>query len=142
MALFADRPIMSEAEALFVGRQRVAHLATVDQRGSPHVVPVSPAYDGDRLIIASESNTAKVRHVIANPAVSISFDEYSEIWDALKQVIVFGRAYLITTGMEFERDRNLLYEKYRQYEIDAPIEEDDSVFIEVQIDRVSTWGFA
>jgi hypothetical protein len=75
-----------------------------------------------------------------NPAVALCFDEYSEVWDALKQVIVYGQAYLIESGSEFRRDSDLLYRKYAQYEIDSPIEEADSVMVEIRVERVSSWG--
>ena len=34
-----------------------------------------------------------------------------------------GEAYVVDAGFEFERDRALLYEKFPQYESEAPIEE-------------------
>ena len=59
----------------------------------------------------------------------------------LKQVLLYGAPYFIETGMEFVRDRNLLYEKYPQYETSSPIEEATSLIVEVEIERASTWGF-
>ena len=56
-------------------------------------------------------------------------------------MLVYGAPYFIETGMEFERDRNLLYEKYTQYETSSPIEEATSVMVEIEIERASTWGF-
>ncbi len=52
-----------------------------------------------------------------------------------------GEAYVIDSGFEFERDRALLYEKYPQYEREAPIDEGASIIVEVRADRVVTWGF-
>jgi hypothetical protein len=56
-------------------------------------------------------------------------------------VLLYGAPYFIETGMEFVRDRNLLYEKYPQYETSSPIEEATSLIVEVEIERASTWGF-
>lgn len=133
-------PMFTASEAMFVERLRVAHLASVLPDGTPHVVPISPVLDLDRLVLATETDTQKVRNVRRNPAVSVCFDEYSEVWSALKQVVAFGRAYLIETGYEFQRSRDLLYRKYAQYEIDSPIEEATSVMIEVRVERVASWG--
>jgi hypothetical protein len=47
---------------------------------------------------------------------------------------------LVDPGFEFERDRSLLYEKYPQYEAEAPIEEGSSVIVEVRVERVVSWG--
>ncbi|MDP9328088.1 MAG: pyridoxamine 5'-phosphate oxidase family protein [Actinomycetota bacterium] len=120
---------------------RVCHLATTRTDGTPHVVPISAVLDLDRLVFATEIGTMKVRNIHANPFVAICFDQYDEDWTLLKQVLLYGAPYFIETGMEFERDRNLLYEKYPQYESSAPIEEGASVIVEVEIERASTWGF-
>jgi PPOX class probable F420-dependent enzyme len=135
-----DGPALSRAEADFVARQRVGYLATVYPDGRPHVVPISPVLDLDRLLFATEQDTQKVRNLEGNPFVAIAFDEYDEDWSTLVQVIVHGEAYVIDSGFEFERDRTLLYEKYPQYESEAPIEEGDSIIVEVRPDRVVTWG--
>jgi PPOX class probable F420-dependent enzyme len=135
-----DGPALARAEADFVARQRVGHLATVYPDGRPHVVPISPVLDLDRLLFATEQDTQKVRNLEGNPYVAIAFDEYDEDWSTLVQVIVHGEAYVIDSGFEFERDRTLLYEKYPQYESEAPIEEGDSIIVEVRPDRVVTWG--
>ena len=51
-----------------------------------------------------------------------------------------GAAYLIESGPEFGRDRELLYEKFPQYERVAPIEEGTTVIIEFRVERVSSSG--
>jgi PPOX class probable F420-dependent enzyme len=133
--------LLRAAAAEFVARQRVGHLATVTAGGEPHVVPISAALDGDRLVFATDTDTQKVRNLRGDPHVALCFDEYTEIWASLQQVIVYGRAVVVESGPEFVRDRNLLYEKYEQYETEAPIDEPGSVVVEVSIDRVTTFGF-
>jgi nitroimidazol reductase NimA-like FMN-containing flavoprotein (pyridoxamine 5'-phosphate oxidase superfamily) len=133
-----DRLTVKQAE--FVTRRRVAHIASVTMGGEPHVVPVSPVLDGDRVVFASEVDTQKVRNLRGDPHVAICFDEYGEDWTALQQVIVYGRSILIESGPEFDRGRGLLYENYAQYETEAPIEQPGSLIVEVRIDRVTSWG--
>jgi PPOX class probable F420-dependent enzyme len=132
---------LSGDETEFVAAARVGHLATTRRDGTPHVVPISCVLDLDRLVFATETNTVKVRNIRDNPYVAICFDEYDEDWSLLKQVLISGAPYFIETGMEFARDRALLYEKYNQYETSSPIEEETSVIVEVEIERASTWGF-
>ena len=131
---------LSPAEAGFLATQRIAHLATVTEAGGPHVVPISPALDDDRVVFASDTETQKARNLHGDPNVAICFDEYTEMWPALKQVVVFGRALMVASGPEFTRDRGLLYEKFEQYETEFPIEEGDSLIFEVTIERVSAFG--
>ena len=135
-----DGEAFTGPEAAFVEAQRVAHLATVRSDGTPHVISVCTVLDLNRLVFASDKDARKVRNLQGNPNVAVCFDEYTEVWSALKQVIVFGEAYLVKSGPEFERDRGLLYDTYPQYESDAPIEEDSSVIVEVRADRVVSSG--
>ena len=131
---------LTTSQAEFVDRQRVARLATVTEEARPHVVPISPALDVDRLVFATDRPTAKVRHIEGDPHVALAFDEYTEDWTALRQVIVFGTAMIVESGPEFERDRGLLYDKYEQYSTVAPIERGTSVLVEIRIDRVFADG--
>ena len=131
---------LSGAAAAFVDPFRVAHLATFSEETGPHVVPISPVLDLDRLLFATEPDTAKVRNIVGNSSVSLGFDTYDEDWSQLRAAVVFGEAYVIESGPEWERGRNLLYEKFPQYPVDAPIEPGSTVIVEVRPDRVVTWG--
>jgi nitroimidazol reductase NimA-like FMN-containing flavoprotein (pyridoxamine 5'-phosphate oxidase superfamily) len=109
--------------------------------GTPHVVPVCPVLDLDRIVIASAFDR-KVANIRDNPAVCIAFDDYSEDWEhGLAQVIVYGDAYLVDSGPEFDRDAALLNEKFPQYPAStSPIEVGTTVIIEIRIVRVSSSG--
>jgi PPOX class probable F420-dependent enzyme len=135
-----DGQPFSGAEAAFVTDARTAALATIYPDGRPHVVPISPVLDLHRLLFATERDTQKVRNIEANPEVAIAFDEYHEDWSQLRQVIAHGEAYMLDGGFEFERDRALLYEKFPQYEREAPIEQGSSLIVEVRVERVVSWG--
>ncbi|MGZ8602519.1 MAG: pyridoxamine 5'-phosphate oxidase family protein [Actinomycetota bacterium] len=136
-----DGQVFTGAEAAFVAIARTCALATSYPDGRPHVVPVSTVLDLDRLVFATEADTQKVRNIDADPNVAICFDEYHEDWSQLLQVIAHGEAYVLDSGFEFERDRALLYEKFPQYEAEAPITDGSSVIVEVRVDRVVSWGF-
>jgi PPOX class probable F420-dependent enzyme len=133
------RERLREAETELVRWSRVARLATVGG-GELHVVPVSPVLDGDRLVFASDAGSAKVRNIRADPRVAIVFDDYAEDWTALRQVFVRGRAQVVDAGVEWSRLRELLYQKYLQYEEQAPLEEGDSVMVVVTVTGVSSDG--
>jgi nitroimidazol reductase NimA-like FMN-containing flavoprotein (pyridoxamine 5'-phosphate oxidase superfamily) len=131
---------LTRGQAEFVERQRVAALATIFADGRPHVVPVSTVLDVNRLVFATELDTQKVHNLKGDPHVALAFDEYSEDWAELRQVVVFGRAMVIESGPEFERGRGLLYEKFEQYEPIAPIVQGRAAIVEIRIDRVSADG--
>jgi len=128
-------------QAAFVDHAKVARLGTTMLDGTPHVVPVCPVLDLDRIVIASAFDR-KIANIRDNPAVCIAFDEYSDDWDhGLFQVIVYGDAYLVESGPEFDRDAALLNEKFPQYAVSTyPIEVGSTVIIEIRIVRVSSFG--
>lgn len=135
------RPLLGGAEAEFVAERPVAALATTYPDGLPHVVPICPVLDLDHLVFATEPDTQKVLNLRSSPFVSVGFDEYLEDWTRLRQVIVHGEATLLDGGFEWRRDRQLLYDKYPQYEAGSPIVEGSTFIVEVRIDRLSSWGF-
>jgi nitroimidazol reductase NimA-like FMN-containing flavoprotein (pyridoxamine 5'-phosphate oxidase superfamily) len=131
---------LTGAEAQFLSDARVGHLATVRMGSWPHVIPVCPVLDLDRIVIASAYDR-KVSDIRDNASVTFCVDRYGEDWNnELAQVIVSGEAYLIESGPEFERDRALLYEKFPQYPDVAPIDEGSSVIIEFRITDVVSSG--
>ena len=107
----------------FAAQSRVARLATVDDAGYPHVVPVCYATDGRAYyspIDAKPKRTPaarlkRVRNIRANPRVALLIDHYEEDWARLRFVMVQGRAELLDGGTEWQTARTLLEAKYPQY---------------------------
>ena len=141
MSLFPPGPLLSGGAAELFAHARVVYLGTVSPGGEPHVVPISPILDLDRVVFASEFATVHVRNIREDPRVSLTVDEYHEDWDRLRAVMVFGPAQIIESGFEWERMRNLLYEKFPQYPEQSPIEEGTTAMLDIRIDRIVTWGF-
>ena len=54
--------------------------------------------------------------------------------------MVHGRGSVFECGPRFRKLRRLLYAKYPQYPVRAPLDESDSVIIEVTPTRVFSWG--
>ncbi|HTG47178.1 MAG TPA: pyridoxamine 5'-phosphate oxidase family protein [Actinomycetota bacterium] len=131
---------LSGAQAAYVDAATVARLATVTLERTPHVVPVCPVLDLDRILIASGYDR-KVANIRDNDEVCIVFDRYSDDWDELSQVVVYGKAYLVEEGPEFDRDVALLNEKFPQYPpSDYPIVQGSTVIIEIRPTRVLSSG--
>ena len=130
---------LTEAESVMVSHARVARLATADPDGMPHVVPVCPVLDGDHVLIASDES-AKLRNLRADPRVALVVDDYLEDWDALRRVLVRGTATVIQDGPAWVRGRELLYEKFPQYEPQAPIVAGRTVMVRIAVEQVSSEG--
>jgi PPOX class probable F420-dependent enzyme len=131
---------LTDVERDYVSRARVARLATIDPDGWPHVVAVCPALDGDRLVFATEEETAKVRNVQVHPHVALAFDDYDEDWAKLRQVMIRGTVSMHDHGPEWDRGRALLYGKFPQYRSESPITAGRSVIVEVEVEHVLSWG--
>ena len=102
---------------------RIAHLATVDADGQPHVIPICYTYDGkyfyspidEKPKRISPKKLKRLRNIAENPQVSLVIDRYDEDWTKLTYVLAFGRARLTATGATYRKAVNLLRRKYPQY---------------------------
>ena len=129
----------------FVERARLARLATVDERGSPHVVPIVFVYvDGivyTPIDLKPKAVPARglrrVRNIEANPRVQVLVDRYDEDWNRLAYVQLRGRAELIEGGEEYDRSLRLLEEKYPQY---ATLPLAGRPVIRIAVERMVSWG--
>jgi PPOX class probable F420-dependent enzyme len=108
-----------------VAESRVARLATLDEDGRPHLVPIVFALAGDTLYSAVDSKPKRSRTLrrIENarrrPDVTVLVDHYDDDWTRLWWVRLRGRARVLDGGEEAARALELLIEKYEQYG-DAP----------------------
>ena len=109
-----------------VAGSRVAHLATTDPDGRPHLVPIVFALDGDTLYTAVDAKPKRSRtlrrieNARARPQVSVLVDRYDEDWSRLWWVRLRGRARVLDAGAEAERALALLVAKYEQYRAAPP----------------------
>jgi len=131
---------LTKKVAQLIEWERVCRVATVSKAGMPHLVPVCHIVDDGRIYFASGDDGRKVRNLRDNPQLAITVDLYSDSWASIKGVMVQGRATLIEKGPRFRKIRALLYEKYPQYPGRAPLDESDSIIIEVTPSRVFSWG--
>ena len=116
----------SQARSLLTGA-RVARLATADEDGQPHLVPVTFAVDGDRIYIAIDhkpkttiTGLKRLRNIQRNPSISLIADHYEEDWSRLWWIRVRGRGRVVADETEAERARALLVAKYPQYRSRPP----------------------
>ena len=137
--------VLTPGQQTFISGQRVAHLATTDARGAPHIVPVCYVLADDSVYIGLDAKPKRVvplrlkrvRNIIGNPQVSLLVDRYDEDWSRLAWVRLDGSAELLLHGPEHEQALRLLRERYSQYGTLLP---EDAPVIAVRVERVATWG--
>ncbi|HKP18144.1 MAG TPA: TIGR03668 family PPOX class F420-dependent oxidoreductase [Gaiellaceae bacterium] len=116
---------------------RVAHLATVDPEGRPHVVPICFALEGDTLYSAVDEKPKRTRqlqrlkNIAANPQVEVVIDHYEDDWTRLWWVRLRGRARIVDDAHAMD----LLAAKYPQYRDRRPA----GPVIAVEIEERSEW---
>ena len=135
----------TEVETRFLARMRVARLATADNSGKPHVIPIVFASDGKRLYTPLDQKPKRVRpdrlrrvrNLLGNDQVAVVVDSYEEDWTRLAWVLVKGTGEFLESGEVHQNGVRLLEAKYPQYE-DMPLGE--CPLIVVTPTEVSSWG--
>lgn len=109
----------SEAARRFAAA-RVARLGTAGTDQQPHLVPVTFALVGDRVVIAVDgkpkrsTELRRLRNIRQNPAVCLLADHYDEDWTRLWWVRADGRATI--EAADPEPYLTALRAKYPQYQ--------------------------
>jgi len=136
--------MLSDAQRRFLDSERVAHLATADADGAPHVVPVCYAIDNATLYVTIDEKPKRhdvplkrLRNILANPSVAVTVDRWDEDWTRLAWVMLRGSAEILHDGAEHDRAQALLRVRYPQYRsMDlAPLP-----VIALRIERATSWG--
>jgi len=115
--------MLSERQLRFLLARRVAHLATVDATGRPHLVPVCFAVGGGSAYVAIDAKPKRaaprtlkrLRNIAANPRVALTADRWDEDWSRLGWVMIQGVAEILDDGDEHDRAHVLLRARYAQY---------------------------
>ena len=136
---------LSREEKALISLARVAHLATADAAGAPHLIPVCFAYDGEHVYSALDAKPKRaplarlkrVRNILSNPRVALVLDHYEEDWARLWYVLITGTAQIIQEGEEHRYAMGLLRAKYPQY---RDMDIDENPVIKISPTRITTWG--
>lgn len=121
---------------------RVARLATVDDDGRPHIVPVVFALDGDMVYFAVDqkpkrtTRLQRLRNIASNPSVSLLVDHYEDSWDLLWWVRADGTARVLEPGDRAQHALALLTERYSQYESEPP----PGPVVAIAVERWTGWS--
>jgi PPOX class probable F420-dependent enzyme len=136
---------LTPAQVQRLAASPIAHLATANANGRPHVMPVCHACDGRFIYSALDqkpkripvARLRRVRNIQANPQVALVVDGYDQDWRRLWYLLVTGAAELLETGEEQARAVALLrakYPQYRQMDLQA------SPVIKVTPESAVAWG--
>jgi PPOX class probable F420-dependent enzyme len=136
---------LSRKIAEFIRTARVAHLATADRIGQPHVIPICFVFDGKNFYSPVDEKPKgvaplglkRIRNIRENPSVSLVIDRYEEDWRKLGYILLFGEAQIVLRGKKYLRAIRLLRKKYPQYKTMAI---DERPMIAIKTNKVVGWG--
>lgn len=135
--------MLTDQQRQFLEIARVAHLATADADGLPHVVPVCHTVIGDKVFFTidekpkREGGLKRVSNIKANPKAALVVDHYDEDWSKLGWVMIQGPALLLKDGDEHGVAQVALRERYPQL---LGMRIDHLPVVAIEIDHVMSWG--
>jgi PPOX class probable F420-dependent enzyme len=137
--------MLSQVERRFLTERRIAHLATADRGGVPHVVPVCFAISQATLYITIDekpkrqtgATLKRLRNIAENPAVAVVADRYDEDWTRLGWIMLRGHAEILREGPEHQDAQALLRSRYPQL---RAMQIATYPVIAVRIERTTSWG--
>lgn len=124
----------------------IAKLATLDPKGTIHVVPMWYERRGSHIHIPTSRTTRKCKNLVRHPFASVMVDISRSGLD-LRGVLIRGEVDLVEgpEAHELNRSIHLRYVKpegLQQTEVAAYLVQGDDVTIRVSMDRLVTWNNA
>ncbi|MDH6464909.1 PPOX class F420-dependent oxidoreductase [Micromonospora purpureochromogenes] len=94
--------ILTDEDLALLSEPQLAHVATVEADGTPHVTPVWVDTDGEHILFNTALGRQKSINIERNPVVAVSVadkaDDFRTLW-------VKGTAELVTEGADEHIDR-------------------------------------
>jgi PPOX class probable F420-dependent enzyme len=136
---------LSPSASRLIRAARVAHLATADHSGQPHVIPICFVFDGKYFYSPIDEKPKRVAprklkritNIRENPNVSLVIDRYEEDWRKLAYILASGKAQIVLSGEKYREAIRLLRKKYPQYQTMAI---DERPMIVIKPKKVMGWG--
>ena len=140
-----ERFELSAGASRLIRSARVAHLATADAGGQPHVIPICFVFDGNYFYSPIEEKPKRtapeklkrVKNIRENAQVALVVDHYDEDWQKLSYVLVSGKARVLLSGASHRKAVTLLRRKYSQY---RKMRIDRLPIILIRPTRMTSWG--
>ena len=138
---------LSVAAGELLDRSRVAHLATADRQGRPHVIPLCYARQGDAIVFVVDEKPKRpgkrlkrMQNIAENPSVALVVDVYDEDWRRLEYVLIHGRAEVVRDASEHGHALEALRARYPQYRSMA-LDRQRNPVVRITPTRVHHWRF-
>ena len=126
----------------FLKKQKILHLATIDSKGTPHLVPVWYRYIGKKFYIGTNTKTSKAKNITKNSRVCFCVDV--GIWSPIDGVMGTGKAKLIKDQSKVKKIAGQILLRYfktlRGRSAKQLLDQTDCI-IEITPLRVTSWHY-
>lgn len=137
--------VLSGQARVFAADRRVAHLATADTAGAPHVIPICYAMVEDAFYFIvdekpkrTRTGLKRLRNIAVNPQVALVIDDYDEDWTRLAYLLVRGRAAVVQAQAEYTTVLAALRLRYPQYRT-MPLTPDTHPMVRIVPEHQHLW---
>jgi len=122
----------------FLLQPYLARLATVQEDGSPYIVPVWHDYDGEAIYIVARAKSQYVDHIKREPRVAVSIVEGA-------QVLILGQATIVEGPVVGGQWVDIAFRMARKYGGEGGIQylngtlDRPRYLIRIPLDKVVSW---
>lgn len=82
-----------------ISSNALAHLATIDKDGKPHVTLAWAGLDGDEVVFGTLFDQRKLGNIRRDPRVTVSFEgSVTNDWGLREYLVLYGNAYVTEGG--------------------------------------------
>ncbi|MHB1908675.1 MAG: pyridoxamine 5'-phosphate oxidase family protein [Nitrososphaerales archaeon] len=127
--------MLTKVEREYLASHDICRLATATKKGVPQVSPVMYAIDKEKIIIATDYGTIKLRNLRENPVASLVVDDY----DPNSGIILRGSCNIIERGSEYLDLLQILLKRFEYYRAN-PWSEGEAPILEITANKVKSWG--
>lgn len=114
-------------------QNEIAFLATADLRGNPHVKPIWPVYDKNKIWFDTDITTKAYKNITENNKIMLCFG-------GLETYLVWGKVKWYRESECPVPFRKLLWNKYGEKMKDSYITDKTRIF-EVIIEKEKSWHY-
>ena len=124
----------------------IANLATLDDDGSIHIVPMWFLRLGNAICIPTSRHTHKYKNLCSRPRASVMID-ISRAGLDLKGVLISGRVELVE-GQEAQKINHVIHLKYVTPEglsdanVASYLSKGDDITVKIHMDQLINWNLA
>ena len=118
----------------FLKDHEVCRLATASKDARPHVVPVIYALDGEKIIVAIDYGTKKLKNIRENGNIALVVDEFNPN----RAVMVEGECEVQERGKEYLRLLQILFDRFAYYR-NNPWSEGESPILKIRPIKAVMW---